>query len=316
MRTIAHIVNPVMVGPESDLSVAQPLVFESMRVAKEYAKGRVEISLYSAQYPEDYSMVPSYFTKTPDLQRSVLDVCSFQIPRKLPLLQDIIDRLYKASDAQYFIYTNADIILLPQFYVVVDALLNKKYDAMSILKRIIPSTYTDVADLSLIYAYAGAPHIGHDCIMFPRSIVPDLYVGDACIGAPLVGAALIVPIIASVPQFRVFRDLHITCHIEDPAIWRQEQFQDYRHHNLTEYRKIWAQYSERVRANAPGLYDAFKRRTEGPLTWRQRTVRHLRGGISNCSLSAYHMLLPFVRKRTWARCVRKLLKKDAHGEAD
>jgi len=243
-----------------------------MRVAKEFAAEKVSVSLYSTQYPEDRPMIPSYFKQTPDLERSVLDVGSFRIKRKLPLVADIINRLYEASDAQYFIYTNADIILLPQFYAVVDALIEKKKcDAMSIIKRIVPFPYTDVSDLSLIYANAGIPHIGHDCLVFPRSICPNFDLGFVCNGAPLQGAALIVPMMAYACKYMAFYNLHITCHIEDSMIWKQEGFNDYRQHNLVEYRKIWARYSDRVMGNVHyGLYDRFKRITYGRPTRLQK----------------------------------------------
>ena len=50
MREIAHIINPFIVGKSSDLFVAQPLTFETMRIAKEFARDRADVTLFSAQY--------------------------------------------------------------------------------------------------------------------------------------------------------------------------------------------------------------------------------------------------------------------------
>ncbi|MGB3508584.1 MAG: FkbM family methyltransferase [Microcoleaceae cyanobacterium] len=71
---LAHIINPVVVGESSDLFVAQPITFETMKNAQNYAMGKVNVTLYSAQYPEDKSMVSDAFVKTPDLKTSVLDI--------------------------------------------------------------------------------------------------------------------------------------------------------------------------------------------------------------------------------------------------
>ena len=39
MNSIAHIIHPVMVKPPSDLIIAQPVTFETMRIAREFAEG-------------------------------------------------------------------------------------------------------------------------------------------------------------------------------------------------------------------------------------------------------------------------------------
>lgn len=79
---IAHIINPVIVPESSDLFIAQPITFETMNIAKEYAKPEVEVTLFSAQYSEDHGLIPDFFHKTSDLDRSVLDFGNFKEKRK------------------------------------------------------------------------------------------------------------------------------------------------------------------------------------------------------------------------------------------
>lgn len=105
MHKLAHIINPVIIAQDSDLYTAQPITFETMRTARENAQGVVDVELYSAQFPEDRPLVPQCFGFTPDLKRSVLDLATFKQQRKLPLLQDILDRLYSATNAEYLIYS-------------------------------------------------------------------------------------------------------------------------------------------------------------------------------------------------------------------
>ena len=103
---IAHVINPVVVPPQSDLFIAQPVTFESMRRAAEWARGTAEVTLCAACYPEDEPLVPDGFLRTPSLERSVLNFGCFEKPRKLPLVGDILQRLYDASDAEWLVFTN------------------------------------------------------------------------------------------------------------------------------------------------------------------------------------------------------------------
>jgi hypothetical protein len=152
MRTFAHIVNPVVVQPTSDLFLAQPITFETMRVARDFARPRVAVQLLTTQYPEDRSLVPADFTMTPDLERSVLDCASFGRQRKLPLIGDIVSRMYEAApDAEYLVYTNNDIALMPHFYATVDALIDSGYDALVINRVVVTDDYRRLDEIPLMY---------------------------------------------------------------------------------------------------------------------------------------------------------------------
>src|SRR4030065_1772620 len=120
MRKIAHVINPVVVNELSDLYVAQPITFATMKTARDIASGTLEVILVSAQYPEDIPLVAKEFLLTPNLDRSVLDISTFSKKRKLPLIRDIMNRVYETSDAEYLIYSNVDIALMPHFYLAVN----------------------------------------------------------------------------------------------------------------------------------------------------------------------------------------------------
>ena len=228
MIRLAHIVNPVIVPPTSDLYVAQPITFESMRRAKQYAEGVVDVRLFTTQYEEDRSLFPDGFEATPDLDRSVQDVCSFAHQRKLPLLADILDRLHQASEgADYLIYTNTDIALMPHFYQTVAAILEDGYDAFVINRRTIPTDYKSPEQLPLMYAQAGEAHRGHDCFVFSRETYPDYVLGNVCLGAPGVGHALLLNLACHAKRFTEFKDLHLTFHIGNDKVWKSGDYADY-----------------------------------------------------------------------------------------
>lgn len=238
MRKIAHIVKPVLVNQTSDLFVAQPVTFESMRRARAFAQGQVEVELVSTQHAEDHPVVPKDFLVTPDLQRTVMDVGTFNKPRRLALIADILDRLYEASQAEYFIYTNVDIALMPHFYTTVDAIIDSGHDAFVINRRTIPGHYERPEQLPLMYAEVGDKHEGHDCFVFRREVYPLFRLGTICIGTAMIGRAMIWNLICHARNFEEFKRKHLTFHIGNGLAWQNEEFLDYYEHNKNEATKI------------------------------------------------------------------------------
>jgi hypothetical protein len=258
VRKIAHIVNPVLVAESSDLFVAQPLTFETMRAAQRVAASQVHVELFSAQYPEDHPVVPPDFRRTPDLERSILDYGTFRKQRKLPLLKDILDRLYQASDADYLAYTNVDIGLLPHFYLAVDQFVEAGCDALVINRRTISRSHTSIEQIPLMYAEIGKPHRGWDCFVFKRDAYPHYRLGTICVGAPRVGLALIANLVAYAQSFHEFKDEHLTFHLGDDRSWRASPYYDYAEHNTREVLRLIAELEEKVgpfdRSTPPGSF--------------------------------------------------------------
>lgn len=238
MRRIAHIINPVVVSPKSDLYIAQPITFASMLRAREYARDEVEVELYTAQYPEDRPLVPDGFTATPDLERSVLNFGTFRKPRKLPLIGDILQRLYQATDAAYLIYTNVDIGLQPHFYSAVNALIEQGFDAFTINRRTISNRFTSPAELPLIYAEVGEKHPGFDCFVFRREALARYKLAHVCLGVQWIDHTLLMNIVCYARRFCVFRHLHLTFHIGDSQTWLKEKYADYYAYNREQARSV------------------------------------------------------------------------------
>jgi hypothetical protein len=155
MLSLAHIINPVTVDNTSDLFIAQPITFETMKTAKELSAD-IDVNLYAIQDRHEIPItLPEGFTKVPGLQRSIIDIKTFKQERKLPLMKDILDALYKASDAEYMIYTNVDIALQPHFYNVVSNYIQQGYDAFIINRRTIPGKYKFIEEIPQMLAEVG-----------------------------------------------------------------------------------------------------------------------------------------------------------------
>jgi len=238
MKTIAHIINPVVVNSSSDLYIAQPVTFESMRVAKETARNFVEVKLYSAQFEEDASLVPDFILKTPDLNKSILDYGKFENKKKLPLLHEILEKLYQNTDAEYLIYTNVDIALLPNFYREIDGFIQRGYDSFVINRRTISSKYENPKQLPEMYKDPGKKHPGYDCFIFKRKIYPKLILENIVVGSNWVGWSFLTNLICFSRKMKIFDNLHLTFHIGEERIWKSAKFDDYSQFNYRQYKII------------------------------------------------------------------------------
>lgn len=212
MIRIAHIVNPVKAPAGSELSVVQPITFESMRIARDFAQ-EVGIELFSVSYPEDHEIIPGYLKKTPDLGRSVRDLAPYANKKKLPFIKDILERLYDATDAEWLIYTNADIALMPQFYQAVAYFIRSGHDAILINRRRISRGYHSVSELPLMYSDIGGSHPGYDCFVFHRDLLSGFVLDDICIGVPFIEVSLLHNIISGASHLKHIDDMHLTFHI-------------------------------------------------------------------------------------------------------
>jgi len=242
MISFAHIINPVRVDSTSDLYIAQPITFATMKTARDFSRGAVDVNLYAIQYrDEERITLPPDFIRVPDLTRSIADLKLFQHKRRLPLIKDILDALYKSSQADYYIYTNVDIALQPYFYQSISRIVAQGHDAFVINRRTISNRYGSIEEIPLMYAEIGEPHPGYDCFVFRRGMYPQFKLGIICIGTAWIGRALLANMVAGSGKFKEFRKKHLTFHLGDSLQWRREEYHDYFQENLTEYKTIYRQ---------------------------------------------------------------------------
>ncbi len=208
----AHIVNPVNAPQGSELQRVQPLVFRSMEVARQQQTD-AWIAQFAVCYPEDYPVLPPYFDALPPLQRSVMDLPEMGQTKKLPFIKDILDTLFKGTNSEYLIYTNADIILQPYFYQAVYAYIQQGHDALIINRRRVPPTYTKPEQLPLVWAEEGNPHPGFDCFVFHRKLYPKFVLGDIVVGTPFIEATLAHNIFAHSSNYLLLDNHRLTAHL-------------------------------------------------------------------------------------------------------
>lgn len=210
--------------------------------AKGEAKKEVSVELLSAQIAADRYLISPAFRCTSDLTRSVLDNDSFQKQLHLPILKDILDRAYNESDAEYLIFTNADIGLQPHFYQQVNAFINAGHDAFMINRRRIPAKFQSASQLELMYAEKGLKHPGFDCFVFKRELYPKFSLAAVCIGVPFIGITLSQNVFCYAENPKVFTDEFLTFHI-GLEIFKKRAPKEFLTHNRKEFweamNQIW-----------------------------------------------------------------------------
>jgi hypothetical protein len=237
VATFAHIINPVSASDNAELNRIQQITFCSITNAIEYSKGKVGVKIYSTQYDDAVSVVPPNFSVLTNLTRGVSDIASFKSPRKLPLIKDILDCLNDNSDAEYLIYTNLDICLMPQFYSAINDYVSNGHDAFVINRRRVSGKYNSVIQLNEIYSEIGAVHTGYDTFVFKRSLYKKFIMKNVCLGIPKAGNDLFYNIFCFAENPKLFTDKHLTIHIgmELSKDWGDS---DYNAHNANEIKAL------------------------------------------------------------------------------
>jgi hypothetical protein len=174
----------------------------------------------------------------------VLDVGTFSIPRKLPLIKDILDSAILVTDADYIIYSNVDIAVVPHFYLSLDSIISEGWDAFMITRRTLSKDYKTASQLWRMYADVGAGHPGNDCFVFRREAYSNYDLGSACVGMQYIAKVLGINLILHAQRFHHFKNLHLTFHIGDDRIWDAKEWADYSTHNLNVFRRLLRQYSQ------------------------------------------------------------------------
>jgi FkbM family methyltransferase len=156
-----------------------------------------DATLIEIQSAEDPDLTPVGFTRSSDLARDARTLGAFGVPRPLPLLFDVLDRLAEQTPPDGFmIFTNADICLKPQFYRAVRELLGNGFDALVINRRTVPPDHAFAQGSVLAQAETGLPHPGYDCFVFRRDHYERFVRNDALIGIPGVARGLLFNMVA------------------------------------------------------------------------------------------------------------------------
>lgn len=207
-----HIVNPFTGANSPDEQQLRDITFRAIERAAGRANRHVSVTLATAQFPEDRAIIPDVFTPTSDLTAALNQLESMKHERKLPYMQDIISKCDEFPDTDFYIYSNMDIVLAPEFYNSVTELIEAhKCDALIINRRRVEQKWKDHPDH--IHEQIGLPHPGYDCFVFSKDLCNAFEFGKAVIGVPGVGFLFAHNLFLFAKKCIVFADLKITFHL-------------------------------------------------------------------------------------------------------
>ena len=232
---IAHVINPFKanINDESYLYYAQPITFRTMFKAKKSAAKRdISVNLYAANFKEDNDIVPCYFNKLSNLKNSTKNLfSSVSRKKKLPIIQEIFDLILKESDADYIVFTNADIAVQKKFYVFIHNLIQKNHKTIIINRRDnIPKFKNNVRlgikHLKELYNEKGDSHQGIDCFIMKRDVLKKVYMDKMFLGYPPWGSVLydlLRKIDPKVLWLRYNTDPYMTFHLGKDRSWQKQK---------------------------------------------------------------------------------------------
>lgn len=211
MISLSHIINPVSSSENEELFKIQQTTFETLLKAKKYSANQTEIELCIINRSGEKDFVPNGFKVLPALKRDVRDVVSTTKP--YPFLADIILEHAKFSKADYLIYSNLDIAVMPFFYETVSAYINKGHDALVINRRRLHNKFAKEKNTDVLFAEKGEVHTGYDCFVIKKSHIGKFIFKDICLGVPAAGNDLFYNVFAFAENPVLLTDKHLTFHI-------------------------------------------------------------------------------------------------------
>lgn len=225
---IAHIVNILEIQPKHEssyLHIAQPVTLKSMLDAKLKSKNPEDIDLIAVKHKDDNIECPKGFRMAPDLSRYCYDVFP-ELPktRGLPLISDIFHALNQVSEADYYVYTNIDIGLFPDFYDFAIDTISKGINSFTInrltMHKKINGIKLDQNNYNLVFNQEGSNHPGLDCFIFPSTKIKSIKLGNVFIGTPPIGTVIMREMQRSIKSFKsLSSNVRKTFHLGNDVSW-------------------------------------------------------------------------------------------------
>ena len=254
---IVHCLNPFRAKPGSEHDKAQRVTFASMTHARSVARQlrpELEIRFVKVTDAHEISSALIAFDDHRRLERTIMDLANFNIPRPLPIMMDILTATPIQPD-DIFVFTNVDIAVVPGFYGFLEEIFARGADCAIINRRTISGIYKDERDLPLMACETGSAHPGFDCFAFRGRLREALLPFNSCIGIGGVMLPLVHQLLARAERPVVLLDAHATYHLGDDRQWLSEAFADYAVHNWREVDRIF-----RALLEDPVIADSMVRR--------------------------------------------------------
>jgi hypothetical protein len=236
---IFHIINPYQTKPDSEDESIQKRTLDSIDLARNYIKELVPVNILAKVDIEEVDYFNSKFDNT-DIYICPLNKLSkdldinFKVPRRLPLLNDLITLpetlISTIDDNDYLIFTNMDICIQPYFYAEVSQMIKRGFSCFVINRRTVDKSLLNQS-LANSFTSDGDKHIGHDCFILPAKLLKKFKLKEHILGIGFVFRPFLLNCIIHSESFHEFEDLYMTYHYGDDMTWKNDKYSDYLDHN-------------------------------------------------------------------------------------
>ena len=217
-----------------------------------------EVEIVAVRSSEEQSYLPEFVRHSEILERDISAI----VPGApgLPILADVLKAGLSSQTADYVVFSNVDIAVMPYFYQAVSLIIEDGHEGFIINRRRVSKQHFEDTRLTQMYMQSGAIHSGYDCFVFKANDFPKFDLGEVCLGVPHVGNTLAHNLFAHSKGFKLFTGLHLTFHVGMELVkkWGTPEL---RAHNKREFRRVLRELKPHLRIeNMPGAYEPVFRR--------------------------------------------------------
>ena len=214
---IQHIIPLVDSEAPSELKAAQEFTLRTLVVAHRQSSHHVQVHFSSHKRdPPDKVGVPQLGAVKPVLESALQVLLHENAGPTLPLLSNIVDQV--EPDFDLTVFSNPDISVRPEFYDLI-ASLSIQASGGSVTRKTIRGNPANHFPLQSAFQQKGENHPGHDCFFFQPKLAQKFFVGNVFLGAPPVGAVMMLNIGLTHPDAQIFGDADATFHFGDDRAW-------------------------------------------------------------------------------------------------
>jgi hypothetical protein len=248
--TLSHIVNLIELRNDikpSYLDVAQGITLKSMAFAKTLVSGGNNVDLVAVTHEKENIEIPIGFIGAKPISRYAYEfspmLLNYEPKRRFVRISDILNNGFNASKSEYYIYSNIDIGLQPDFYNRIFDLLERGYDGLAINREDVPKEIdghvVGDGDLEKIWRLPGKRHMGVDCVVFSTKLISKMKFGNVFVGAPPVGAVLLSQVRKNAKRFKWIKNERLTFHLGEDLAWQSEAAKVFHLANKIEAKGLW-----------------------------------------------------------------------------